>query len=188
MKKSSKVVSSVLTGILLSSTLLVPFASANTGEELLQRERVNIDNLLVNKVSLVMNNAEMIEFLESEKEFFIDPTYADSMINSLKQEPVQGEYQTQGKLTLTAKAGAKALKAAMNKIGKKSWDASVKKIENNFGTSLVVFHWQSMSKLITVLSNSHTTISDAISGYLVNHGFNKTFANVLSRAFVAVFL
>lgn len=44
-----------------------------------------------------------------------------------------------------------------------------------------------MNDLINVLSNSGTTITDAIADYLIKNGFNETFAYVVARAFVTVF-
>lgn len=183
MKKSKKTLAGLLSGVLLSTTLMVPVASAHTSQDFTLTSNSELQ-LIPNEE---LSNEILIEIIQSEKENFIDPSYGDYLIEKLQYDS-SNEIQTYGKLTLTAKAGAKALKAAMNKIGKKSWDAAVKKIEKNFGTTLVVFHWKSMNQLINVLSNSSTTVTDAISGYLVKHGFNKTFANILARTFVTVFL
>ncbi|WP_461611150.1 hypothetical protein [Cytobacillus kochii] len=132
----------------------------------------------------------LIDIIASERDNFFDKEYADVLIQNINKNNgyQDGQFQTYGKFTMTAKAGAKALKAAMNKIGQKAWDAAVKKVEKNFGTSLVVFHWKSMNQVINVLSNSSTTITDALAGYLTKHGFNQTFANIVARTFVTVFL
>lgn len=183
MKKSQKTLAGLLSGVLLSTTLMMPVASAQTNRDFLLTQNGELQLI----PSEGLSNEILIEIIQSEKENFIDPSYGDYLIEKLQYDS-NDEIQTYGKLTLTAKAGAKALKAAMNKIGQKSWDAAVKKIEKNFGTTLVVFHWKSMNQLINVLSNSSTTVTDAISGYLVKNGFNKTFANVLARTFVTVFL
>jgi len=183
MKKNQKTLAGLLSGVLLSTTLMIPVASAHTNQDFTLTSNSELQ-LTPNKE---LSNEILIEIIQSEKENFVDPSYGDYLIEKLQYNS-NDKIQTYGKLTLTAKAGAKALKAAMNKIGQKSWDATVKKIEDNFGTSLVVLHWKSMNQLINVLSNSSTTITDAISDYLVKNGFNKTFANILARAFVTVFL
>lgn len=63
----------------------------------------------------------------------------------------------------------------------------IKKITSDYGVSLVIFLRQSMAKLINILSNSSTTITDVISEQLVQIGFNKTLADIVARTFVAVF-
>ncbi|GLY12040.1 hypothetical protein [Pseudobacillus badius] len=183
MKRSQKTLAGLLSGVLLSTTLMIPVANAQTNQDFPITPNEELQ-LMPNEG---LSNEMLIEIIQSEKENFIDPSYGDYLIEKLQYDSNNG-IQTYGKVTLTAKAGAKALKAAMNKIGQKAWDAAVKKMEKNFGTSLVVFHWKSMNQLINVLSNSSTTITDAISDYLVKNGFNRKFANILARTFATIFL
>ncbi|WP_397536822.1 hypothetical protein [Rummeliibacillus pycnus] len=65
----------------------------------------------------------------------------------------------------------------------------VKTIEENFGTKLVVLHWEGMNKVINVISDSSTTITDALTDFLCDYaGFNRVFAEIVARAFVTVVL
>lgn len=182
MKRYQKNIATVLSGILLSTTIMIPLTNAQASENTFPIYKQN------EEITFQMPSDEfLIELIESEKENFIDPSYGDEIIQKIEAKS-NNKIQTRGKGTMTAKAGAVALKKSMAKIGQKSWDASVKKIEKNFGVSLVVFHWKSVNQLINVLSNSSTTITNAISDFLVKRGFNKTLANILARTFVTVFL
>lgn len=178
MKNSQKIIAGVLSGILLSTSLIIPTANAQSNRS------------IQNEIQLISSEENfkkvLIEIIESEKENFNDPSYGDFLIEKLQHDSTD-QMQTRGKFTLTAKLGAKALKEVMNKTGQKGWDATIKKIEDNLGVGLVIFHWKAMNDLINVLSNSGTTITDAIADYLIKNGFNETFAYVVARAFVTVF-
>lgn len=181
---NKKIIAGLLSGIILTGTISTPFASA-------QENTVNY-NL---NVESIQNEQEFKEIMKAtileNKEYFNNPAYADVLLNKLDTPSYQNEDapMLRGKFTLTAKAGAKALKAAMDKIGETAWNKMVKTIEDNFGVKLVVFHWEAMNKLINVLSNSSTTITDAITDFLVdNAGFNRTFAEIIARTFVTIFL
>ncbi|WP_107842053.1 hypothetical protein [Metasolibacillus meyeri] len=183
---NKKIIAGLLSGVILTGTISTPLASAqgNTVNYNLNLESIQNDQ----KLKEIMKAA----ILEN-KEYFNDPAYADVLLNKLDTPSYQDKNEVIvmpfGKFTLTAKAGAQALKVAMDKIGQKAWDGMVKTIEDNFGVKLVVFHWKSMNQLINVLSNSSTTITDAITDFLVDKAsFNRTFAEIVARAFVTVFL
>ncbi|GEL05696.1 hypothetical protein RST01_23230 [Rummeliibacillus stabekisii] len=121
---------------------------------------------------------------ESKSEF-IDPSVADDLLN--KETNNEMVIQPFGKVTLTAKAGAKAIKATMKKVGKSGWDKMIGKIESMTGTQLVVFHWQSINKFLDFAVNSGGTIADAMTNFLVKKAhFNKTVATYISKAFVMI--
>lgn len=180
---NNKKIAGLLSGIMLTATIGVPFANAQ-------------ENTVTNNINIESPQDEQ-EFKETmknivleNKDDFNDPSYADYLINKIdSSNQTSSEIMLRGKFTLTAKAGAKALKVAMDKIGKKAWDSMVKSIEKNFGTKLVVLHWEMMNKTINVLSNSSTTITDALTDFLCdNAGFNRVFAEIIARAFVTVVL
>lgn len=171
--------------VALLTTLLTPVANAKS--ETNRNVLVPIDESLPILIPVEgLSDEELIEIIESEKDNFVDPTYGDYLIGKIKSDS-SGEFQIQGKFTMTAKAAAKALKKAMNKIGEKSWNAMVKKIEKNFGFTLVWFHWKSMNGVINFLSDSNAKITDALTNFLVKKGVNKTLAKLISKAFVTVF-
>ncbi|EGQ2847740.1 hypothetical protein F9634_11270, partial [Staphylococcus pseudintermedius] len=94
-----------------------------------------------------------------------------------------------GKATVTAKAGAKAIRATVNKIGEKAWNKLVAKIENATGTKLVMFHYQSINKFCDILTGFEGNLADGIATGLTNNfGFNKQFAYIVARAFIAIVL
>lgn len=91
------------------------------------------------------------------------------------------------KVTLTAKAGAKAIKATMSKVGKTGWNKMIGKIESMTGTQLAVLHWESINKFLDCAVSSGGTIEDALTSFLVKKGhFNKTVATYISKAFVLI--
>lgn len=189
MNKNKNYLKSVITVVLVTSTLTTPFVSVTALEI---NNGVNSSSL-----SSLENNQQMFldafekAILENQDEFN-DPSIAPVILQKLHQGQNIENNSTpmaRGKLTMGAKAGAKALKATMNKIGKRAWNKMVSSIEKNMGTKLVVLHWQGMVKLINILSNSSTTITDAITNYLHKKaGFNKTFAGIVARTFVTIVL
>ncbi|MGX1826085.1 hypothetical protein ACWIDQ_18660, partial [Heyndrickxia sporothermodurans] len=116
---------------------------------------------------------------------FLDPSVAQQLLNV--SESQSGTIQTFGKVTYTAKAGAKAIKAVMKKVGKKAWDKMIKKIESLTATQLVIFHWGSINKALNFLADSGGKIEEALTKFLVKKGgFNKTVAKYISKAFVLI--
>ena len=184
MKKNNKYLKSVIAVALITGTLTTPFVSASALET---------NNGVNSSLSSLENNQQMFldafekAILENQDEFN-DPSIAPVLLQKLQQN---GENNTnpmaRGKATMTAKAGAKAIKAVMNKVGKRAWNKMISEIESRTGTTLVILHWQGMNKIINALSNSGTTITDALTNYLhKNAGFNKTFAGIVARTFVMV--
>lgn len=58
-----------------------------------------------------------IDFIKADPDAFGDPVFAAEVVRKLEASSNQGQYETMGKVTLAAKEGAKAIKAAMKKIG-----------------------------------------------------------------------
>lgn len=185
MKKYQRNIASALSGILLSTTIMIPLTNAQVSEDSLLIYKQNEEDL---DITYQMPSEEfLIELIESEKENYIDPSYGDEIIQKIESES-NNKIQTRGKATWTAKAGAVALKKAMSKIGQKSWDKQVSKIEKTLGVTIVALHWKGVNNLINVLSNSDTTVTNATSNFLVKRGFNRTLADIIARTFVSVFL
>lgn len=188
MNKNKKYLKSVIAVALITGTLTTPFVSASALET---------NNGVNSSLSSLEDNQQMFldafekAILENQDEFN-DPSIAPVLIQKLHQNQNienNSNPMARGKVTMGAKAGAKALKAAMNKIGKSAWNKMIASIEKNMGTKLVVLHWEGMNKLINILSNSSTTITDALTNYLhKNAGFNKTFAEIVARTFVTIVL
>lgn len=174
MNKTIKVITGTLAATLLISSVSLPAVEVHASIVSSQEE-----------------SAKQKEFYEAVKKAvletqyeFEDPTVTNSILSNI--EDIERTKQSRGKLTITAKAAAKALKVSMKKIGKKAWDKMVSKIEKTMGVNLVVLHWKGMNKLIDYLADSGDKIEDALTGFLTKHGFNKTFARYLAKAFILV--
>lgn len=99
-----------------------------------------------------------------------------------------GENQ-EGKATLSAKAGAKAIKATAKKVGKKAWDAYITQVEKKANVKLGLLHYQSIFDFCDYITGFGGTVQEAISEGLQNKlGFNKTIADFTAQAFVTVVL
>lgn len=153
--------------VALFTTLLTPVASAKS--ETKQNVLVPIDKSLLLIPVEGLSDEELIEIIESEKENFVDPTYGDHLIEKIKSDS-SGEFQIQGKFTMTAKAAAKALKKAMKKIGQKSWDGMVKKIEKNFGIKL--------AQITFSTDVTYASASKKVEGFVCKH-FQSTYTRFM---------
>lgn len=129
----------------------------------------------------------LLKEIDNSKNEFKDPAAAEELKKQVRN--YRDGVADRGKATMTAKAGAKAIKATVNKVGEKAWNKLVKKIENTTGTKLVMFHYQSINKFCDILTGFEGNLSDAIANALnKNFDFNKQFAYVVARAFIAIVL
>ena len=76
----------------------------------------------------------------------------------------------------------------VNKVGQKAWDNIVKQVEKRTGTELVVLHYQSINKFWDYLTGFEGKLSDGITEYLVQNGFNRQIVGVIARVFIGVVL
>ncbi|WP_241955477.1 hypothetical protein [Staphylococcus chromogenes] len=128
----------------------------------------------------------LLESIEENKSSFKDPNEAKIIKSNAKQ--YRDGIAERGKATITAKAGAKSIKAVVNKVGQKTWDNIVKQVEKRTGTELVVLHYQSINKFCDYLTGFEGKLSDGITEYLVQNGFNRQIAGVIARVFIGVVL
>jgi hypothetical protein len=129
----------------------------------------------------------LLEEIDNSKEDFKDPSIAEKLKGQVKN--YKNGVSERGKATMTAKAGAKAIRATVNKVGEKSWNKLVAKVENTTGTKLVMFHYQSINKFCDILTGFEGNVADGIANTLTNNfGFNKQFAYIVARAFIAIVL
>ncbi|MFP3723217.1 hypothetical protein SFC57_10670 [Niallia circulans] len=195
MKKATiKVTSGVLSGFLLVSAITVPAQSAyaSSAVNVQESDEILFTNEQIQSMEEFFMNYNEDEFynileiaVNEAKSDFIVPSAANEILNRTPNN--ESVIQPFGKVSMTAKAGAKALKALMKKVGKSGWNKMIKKIESMTGTELVIFHWKSMNQFVNFLSDSGTTIENAITNFLVKKGgFNKTVAKYISKAFVLV--
>ncbi|HGH0778431.1 TPA: hypothetical protein ACJHH8_000851 [Staphylococcus pseudintermedius] len=141
-------------------------------EEMKQREKIG--------------NA-LLEEIDNSKQDFKEPSVAEKLKGQVRD--YKNGVAERGKATVTAKAGAKAIRATVNKIGEKAWNKLVAKIENTTGTKLVMFHYQSINKFCDILTEFEGNLADGIAiGLTNNFGFNKQFAYIVARAFIAIVL
>lgn len=129
----------------------------------------------------------LLKEIDNSKSDFKDPAVAERLKWQVKN--YRGGVAERGKATMTTKAGAQAIRATVNKVGEKAWNKLVKKIENTTGTKLVMFHYQSINKFCDILTGFEGNLADDIANGLTNKfGFNKQFAYVVARAFIAIVL
>ena len=129
----------------------------------------------------------LLKEIDNRKSDFKDSAVADRLKGQVKN--YRDGVAERGKATMTAKAGAQAIRATVNKVGEKVWNKLVKKIENTTGTKLVMFHYQSINKFCDILTGFEGNLADGIANGLTNNfGFNKQFAYVVARAFIAIVL
>lgn len=128
----------------------------------------------------------LLESIEENKSSFMDPNEAE--VIKFKAKQYRDGIAERGKATIAAKAGAKSIKAVVNKVGQKAWDNIVKQVEKRTGTELVVFHYQSINKFCDYLTGFEGKLSDGITEYLVQNGFNRQIAGVIARVFIGVVL
>ncbi|HEC2172827.1 TPA: hypothetical protein R1915_000881 [Staphylococcus delphini] len=179
-KKISKIVTAtVLTSLLTDPVYLILDANnvnaetTKTIDEEMKRKK-EIGNALLNEI----NNS---------KKDFKDPSIAEKL--KIQVENYRDGVAERGKATLTAKAGAKAIKATVNKVGEKAWNKLVAKVEKTSGIKLVMFHYQSINKFCDILTGFEGNLADAMAtGLTYNYGFNQQFAYIVARAFIAIVL
>ncbi|HHS2974874.1 TPA: hypothetical protein ACTELY_000937 [Staphylococcus argenteus] len=129
----------------------------------------------------------LLEEIDNSKEDFKDPSVTEKLKGQVRD--YKNGVAERGKATITAKAGAKAIRATVNKVGEKAWDKLVAKIENTTGTKLVMFHYQSINKFCDILTGFEGDLADGIATGLTNNfGFNKQFSYIVARAFIAIVL
>ncbi|WP_214891749.1 hypothetical protein [Exiguobacterium sp. s142] len=140
---------------------------------------------------LITNNTshqDFIEFIKSDPDAFGDPVFTEEVVRKLEAASSQGQYETMGKVTLAAKAGAKAIKATMQKIGRAKWDEWVDKMESFHGIPMSYLHYQGVTHLVDLLSNSDDSFKAAISKYFISKGMNRIMANIITNVFVTFVL
>lgn len=129
----------------------------------------------------------LLEEIDNSKKDFKDPSVTEKLKGQVRD--YKNGLAERGKATITAKAGAKAIRATVNKVGEKAWDKLVAKIENTTGTKLVMFHYQSINKFCDILTGFEGNLAEGMATGLTNNfGFNKQFAYIVARAFIAIVL
>ncbi|HDE0385195.1 TPA: hypothetical protein PB599_002600 [Staphylococcus aureus] len=129
----------------------------------------------------------LLEEIDNSKKDFKDPSVTEKLKGQVRD--YKNGVAERGKATITAKAGAKAIRATVNKVGEKAWDKLVAKIENTTGTKLVMFHYQSINKICDILTGFEGNLAEGMATGLTNNfGFNKQFAYIVARAFIAIVL
>ncbi|CAC6783263.1 Uncharacterised protein [Staphylococcus aureus] len=129
----------------------------------------------------------LLEELDNSKKDFKDPSVTEKLKGQVRD--YKNGVAERGKATITAKAGAKAIRATVNKVGEKAWDKLVAKIENTTGTKLVMFHYQSINKFCDILTGFEGNLAEGIATGLTNNFvFNKQFVYIVARAFIAIVL
>lgn len=129
----------------------------------------------------------LLEEIDNSKKDFKDLSVTEKLKGQVRD--YKNGVAERGKATITAKAGAKAIRATVNKVGEKAWDKLVAKIENTTGTKLVMFHYQSINKFCDILTGFEGNLAEGMATGLTNNfGFNKQFAYIVARAFIAIVL
>lgn len=193
-----KLVSGAIGGMLVIGSVIVPanyaFASETVQENKEQEfmftyeEIQSMENFFSNVNEKEFYNAFEQAIIETQSEF-IDPSVATELLGITQQVQEKNTPVLRGKVTLTAKAGAKAIKAVMNKVGKKGWNAMLKKVESTTGTELVVLHWESITKFLDYAVDFNGDIEDALEDFLVKKaGFNRTIAHWVAKTFIFIVL
>lgn len=124
-------------------------------------------NSTVSKTQTSSENSELTEkfinTLLNEKDSFVDKEYAQQLkANMMKR----------GKVTLAAKVAAKAMKAALKKIGPTAWNKTVSKMGL---ASMPIANWKGINKVLDIAVNSSGTIEDA----MVKQGMPRWVAHAL---------
>ncbi|NHM94834.1 hypothetical protein [Staphylococcus aureus] len=128
----------------------------------------------------------LLEEIDNSKKDFKDPSVTEKLKGQVRD--YKNGVAERGKATITAKAG-EAIRATVNKVGEKAWDKLVAKIENTTGTKLVMFHYQSINKFCDILTGFEGNLAEGMATGLTNNfGFNKQFAYIVARAFIAIVL
>jgi len=198
LKIGIKATSGVISGILLLGSISIPVSNVFASESVqnnVQEEQLPFTNQEIQSTENYFNNFDEQEFynafakaVNENKSEFIDPSVAQQLLNNVQQQ-INPRPQTRGKVTLTAKAGAKAIKAVMDKVGQKAWDKMMHTVETSTGTTLVTLHWQSITKFLDYAVGFNGEIEEALESFLVKKcGFNSTVAYWVAKGFVAIVL
>lgn len=183
MKKRKVLVTSLALSLTFSA-FAPSFASA-AAVKTSPKQQVSNANLSINSYQ------KYIDFLESNPDALGDPALTEEFVSKLQSSTSTtkpGQYETMGKVTLAAKAGAKAIKATMKKIGKERWNNWVDSMEKFYGIPMAYLHYQGITNLVDILSNSDDSFKAAISKYLISKGMNRIMANIITNIFVAFVL
>lgn len=188
MKKSTKFTVALLSSILIGEVGLYSGGQVKAAKDIEhsnQQYSEQNTNSQQSESDIYIENKEAMkkaieEIPESE---FKDPRAKQQALDSINKS------EQRGKATMSAKYAAKAIKALMKKMGQKAWDKMIEKIEKSTGRQLVMFHYNSITKLLNYLVNSQDTAQTAISKFLRKEfGFNKNVADGVAQAFVLIVL
>lgn len=182
MKKSKFVATSVALSLSLSaiSPALTSEAATTSAEKQSSNASVNANFY-----------QKYIEYLKSNPNAINDPEFTKELVSKVEaadSSNKSGQYETQGKITMTAKAGAKAIKVAMKKIGKAKWNNWIDSMEKYYGLPMSYLHYQGITNFVDIVSNSDDTFKEAISKYLRSKGMNRFTASIITNIFVSVVL
>lgn len=131
----------------------------NHDEELTPSQRFQV-NQLIEKIG---------DFAEANSSSFEDPAIGQQIVANT---------QMRGKAGLAAKAGAKILKAALKKMGKKGFD----KMATWTGMKAVGINWGVINKIADVFAGFGGTVESALKKAFKSIGFNSYWAGVAARA------
>lgn len=156
----------LIAGTLAAVTLGTVAAPISVGADSLNTPSVE-KNSIVPKTQASSENSksseQFINTLLNEKDSFVDKGYAQQLETNINKR---------GKGTMAAKVAAKAMKAALNKIGPTAWNNTVKKMGL---ASMPIANWKGINKVLDIAVNSSGTIEDA----LVNAGVPSWVAHAL---------
>lgn len=177
MNKCTKIITTFL-----SSVILLEVGAVSAGQ--VKAATIVQNQVDIEKEEYIKFKEAWIKAIESTPSSeFKDPKVKKELMNNIKKS------EERGKVTITAKAAAKGMKALMKKMGRSGWNAVVKKVENATGTELVMFHYDQVTNIVNLLANSQEKAQTAISKILVNKfGFNKNVANAVAYTFVLIVL
>lgn len=177
MNKCTKIITTFL-----SSVILLEVGAVSAGQ--VKAATIVQNQVDIEKEEYIKFKEAWIKAIESTPSSdFKDPNVKEELMSNIKKS------EERGKVTITAKAAAKGMKALMKKMGRAGWNAVVKKVENATGTELVMFHYDQVTNIVNLLANSQEKAQTAISKILVNKfGFNKNVANAVAYTFVLIVL
>lgn len=169
---NTKVAAAVLSGLFLTN--IVGFS---VSEYKVHTQAVEATELTQAEIDKAFADA-----VKENASSFENPEDAKIILSNLQAGP------DEGKLTIAAKAGGIALKAAAKKIGQKAWDKIIIKVENTTGTKLVMLHYKSINQFLDFMVGFKGSVESGIKAYLVQYGVNATVAKYTAKTLVLVFL
>lgn len=183
-RKTQRFIATISATILLCTTIALPAAQASSNNSYFN-SNINTTEGEINDDFINAFKDAIITYQDE----FEDPSVADELLDTIKHNELNSNsaIQQRGKVTITAKYGAKLLKSKMNKIGEKAWNKMVKKVETVSGTKLVWFHWKGVNQVIDFLAESGDTIENSLTKFLKGKGMNSTVAKYTAKAIVLVF-